>query len=142
MTRWLAFLLKLPFMLIYFVLYGVYFLLWYLLRVIGSYAVLALGLIGVVIAAFQPDGLATSGQMLAAAAACALVNRGCYYLTRLMPPPGRRPNIRMPLAPKRTAMAAPSPVKIALPRCPGSASPSEAVMRSRLDPALQAIMQG
>lgn len=139
MKRWLLFLLKLPFWLAYFLLYALYFLLWYFLRILGSYPVLALTLISVVIWGMQPGG-PPSAAMLGMAAACGLVNRGSYYLTRLLPRPGGRPSITMPLAPKRAALAIPSPVKIAVPRCPGSASPNELIMRSRLDPALQAIM--
>lgn len=140
MRRWGWFLLTLPFTLARLALLALYFLVWWLLRVIGSYPVLALGMIGVVVAGMQRSGT-TSGEMLAMAAACALVNRGSYYLTRLLPRPGGTLRIRMPDAPERAVLAAPSTVRIALPGAPASASPGEAVMRSRLDPALLAIMQ-
>lgn len=141
MRGWLLFLLKLPFLCVAFVLYAAYFLLWHLLRTLGHNVSLGLGLLAAVILGLQqnePNG----AEMVGVAVGWVAINRVCYFLTRLLPRPGARPSIRMPKAPRRAVMAAPSPVRIAVPRCPGSASPGELTMRSRLDPALQAIMQG
>lgn len=139
MMRWLGFLLKLPFLLVWFALYAVYFLLWHLLRLIGHNFTLGAGLLAIVAVGLQPNGM-HGDEMLAFAAGWGIFNRVCNILARTLPRPGARPKLGMPAAPKRTTLARPSPVQIAVARRPASASPSEAVMRSRLDPALQAIM--
>ena len=137
-ARWALFLLLLPFRLGLWLLWALYVAFWHVLFLAGHAAIGGLGVLAILFAYTQSP--VSGEQLFWMLAGWAAINRGCFFLTRLLPRGIGRPKLTMPKAPPRPEKPPFSPVSIAVRPARRSASPSEAVMFSRLSPALQAIM--